>query len=152
MRTQFHVVRQASLNNLCKLTNEKTVLDVQKSRFGGQGMFEVIKDPNSRYFELKQNDGLAEILEKSTSKKKKKKKKIEDDQLSFINDDEVLDGEVDFDSDEVLELSGRTRAVTRGTELREIKKKLKTKDKEIEVKDEELDRLRKKLEAAGIEI
>ena len=37
-------------------------------------------------------------------------------------------------------------------ELREIKKKLKSKDKEIEVKDEELDRLRKKLEAAGIEI
>ena len=65
---------------------------------------------------------------------------------------EVLDGEVDFDSDEVLELSGRTRAVTRGTELQEIKKKLKTKEKEIEVKDEELDRLRKKLEAAGIEI
>ena len=35
-------------------------------------MFEVIKDPNSRYFELKQNDELAEILKKSTSKKKEK--------------------------------------------------------------------------------
>ena len=75
MRTRFHVVRQASLNNLCKLTNEKTVLDVQKSRFGRKGMFEVIKDPNSRYFELKQNDELAEILKKSTSKKKKKIRK-----------------------------------------------------------------------------
>ena len=65
---------------------------------------------------------------------------------------EELNENVDFDSDEVVAISGSTRRFTRGTELREIKNQLQTKEKKIEVKDEELDRLRKKLEVAVIEI
>ena len=84
---------------------------------------------------------------------KKEEEKKEEDELSFINDEEEsINEEVDFDWDEVVAIPGSTNRVTRGTELREIKNQLKTKDKEIEVKDQELERLRKKLEAAGIEI
>ena len=121
-----------------------TVLDVQKCRFGQQGMFEITKhptDPNSRYFSLNSYQKSKDV-KKETEKSKKQNKIKDDDESSFINDEE-------FESDDSLE---RSKPVTRRTELKSLKKQLKISETKNREKDIELEKLRAKLKAAGIEI
>ena len=125
------------------------MLDVQKCRFGQQGMFEITKhptDPNSRYFSLKSYQKSKDV-KNETEKSKKQNKIKDDDESSFINDEEIVgDG---FESDDYLE---RSRPVTRRTELKNLKKQLKISETKNREKDIELEKLRAKLKAVGIEI
>ena len=123
------------------------MLDVQKCRFGQQGMFEITKhptDPNSRYFSLKSYQKSKDV-KNETEKSKKQNKIKDDDESSFINDEEIVgDG---FESDDYLERSSYQK--NRVEKLEKAAQISETKNREKYI---ELEKLRAKLKAAGIEI